>query len=116
MFSKIALFMIVLVIPLASIGQEALDATSASEVAAEDQVFLKRTVAIARFTNETASGSTFLVDKSGDKLGKQASDILTARLTATGRFLMFERTDGDEVQAEKKSSPECKARESQSIT
>ena len=101
MFSKIALFMIVLVIPLASIGQEALDATSASEVAAEDQVFLKRTVAIARFTNETASGSTFLVDKSGDKLGKQASDILTARLTATGRFLMFERTDGDEVQAEK---------------
>lgn len=101
MLSKTLLFMIGLAVPLVSISQEALDATSASVVAPEPEFFLKRTVAIARFSNETASGTTFLVDKSGDKLGKQASDILTARLAATGRFLMFERTDSDEVHAEK---------------
>ena len=101
MFSKAVIFLIASLLPIAVVGQEVIDATSASVVAPEDEVFLKRTVAIARFTNETASGTTFLVDESGDRLGKQASDILTARLTATGRFLMFERTDSDEVQAEK---------------
>lgn len=101
MFSKAVFFLIASLLPIAVVGQEAIDATSASVASPEDEVFLKRTVAIARFTNETASGTTFLVDKSGDRLGKQASDILTARLTATGRFLMFERTDSDEVQAEK---------------
>lgn len=101
MFSKAVIFLIAFFLPMAVHGQQAIDATSASVAPPEEEVFLKRTVAIARFTNETASGTTFLVDKSGDKLGKQASDILTARLTATGRFLMFERTDSDEVQAEK---------------
>lgn len=82
---------------------ETLDATSSAMESAQesDQAYLKRTVAIARFTNETSSGTTFLVDQSGDRLGKQASDILAARLAATGRFLMFERVDADEVQAEK---------------
>lgn len=61
---------------------------------------LKRKVAISRFSNETQSGMTFLVDDSGDRLGKQASDILSARLTSTGKFIMFERVDKDEVDAE----------------
>ena len=60
------------------------------------ETFLKRKVAVARFTNETQSGTTFLVDDSGDRIGKQASDILSSRLAATGKFLMFERTDKDE--------------------
>jgi len=99
---KVIIFLFASFLPIAVIGQGAIDATSdSSEVAAEEEVFLKRTVAIARFSNETASGTTFLVDNSGDRLGKQASDILTARLAATGRFLMFERTDSDEIQAEK---------------
>ena len=101
MFSKAVIFLLVSFLPIAVLGQGAIDATSASVAEPEEKVFLKRTVAIARFTNETSSGTSFLVDKSGDKLGKQASDILTARLVATGRFLMFERTDGDEVQTEK---------------
>jgi curli biogenesis system outer membrane secretion channel CsgG len=84
-----------------TLAQQALDATSQDASETEEKVFLKRTVAIARFTNETASRTTFLVDNSGDKLGKQASDILTARLASTGRFLMFERTDSDEIEAEK---------------
>ena len=40
---------------------------------------------------------TFLVDDSGDRLGKQASDILSSRLTSTGNFIMFERVDKDEA-------------------
>ena len=32
---------------------------------------LKRKVAISRFSNETQSGMTFLVDDGGDRLGKQ---------------------------------------------
>lgn len=101
MFSKVLLVFFSFLLPLAVSAQQAIDATSSRVQEPEEQVFLKRTVAIARFTNETASGTTFLVDDSGDKLGKQASDILTARLTATGRFLMFERTDTDEINAEK---------------
>ena len=65
------------------------------------ETFLKRKVAVARFTNETQSGTTFLVDDSGDRIGKQASDILSSRLAATGKFLMFERTDKDEIDSEK---------------
>lgn len=64
-------------------------------------VQLKRKVAIARFTNETQSGVSFLVNSTGDRIGKQASDILSARLTETGYFLMFERVDSDKTSTEK---------------
>jgi curli biogenesis system outer membrane secretion channel CsgG len=63
-------------------------------------VELKQKVAIARFTNETQSGQSFLLDDSGDRVGKQASDILSARLSATGAFLMFERIDSGKTSAE----------------
>ena len=61
---------------------------------------LKRKVAIARFSNETRSGQSFMRDESGDRLGKQASDILSARLSSTGSFLMFERSDSTKISAE----------------
>lgn len=64
------------------------------------QLQLKRKVAIARFTNETQSGNTFLVSASGDRLGKQASDILSARLADTNKFMLFERLDSDKTTAE----------------
>lgn len=71
-------------------------------ILSDDQsAFLKRKVAIARFSNETQSGTSFLIDESGDRLGKQASDILSSKLASTGKFLMFERTDKDEVDSEK---------------
>ena len=63
-------------------------------------VTLKKKVAIARFSNETRSGQSFLVDDNNDRIGKQASDILSARLAETGKFLMFERLDGDKTSAE----------------
>jgi len=70
-------------------------------ISEEENAFLKRKVAIARFSNETQSGTSFLMDDSGDRLGKQASDILSSRLSSTGKFLMFERTDKDDIDAEK---------------
>ena len=82
-------------------AQAALDARAPSTEAEAPAVGLKRKIAIARFSNETQSGTSFLVDASGDRIGKQAADILSARLTDTGKFLMFERQDLDEVSTEK---------------
>ena len=63
---------------------------------------LKRKIAIARFTNETKHGNSFLLDNNNDKIGKQAMDILSARLTQTGKFLMFERADLGKIIKEQK--------------
>jgi curli biogenesis system outer membrane secretion channel CsgG len=60
----------------------------------------KRKVAIGRFTNETRYGKTFLVDANNDPLGKQVSDMLSARLVSSQKFLVFERPDLDKVKAE----------------
>lgn len=61
---------------------------------------LKRKVAIGRFTNETRYGKTFQVDANLDPLGKQVSDMLSTRLVASQKFLVFERPDLDRVKAE----------------
>ncbi len=61
---------------------------------------LKRKVAIVRFSNETKRGNSFLLGDSKDKIGKQAMDILSARLTETGKFLLFERADLGEIKTE----------------
>lgn len=61
---------------------------------------LKRKVAIGRFSNETKYGNSFFVDDYGDRVGKQAMDILSARLTETGKFLMLERADLQRIQDE----------------
>ena len=69
-------------------------------IAAENIKGLKRKVVIARFSNETKHGNSFLLDESNDRIGKQASDILAARLTESGKFLMFERQDLNKIKAE----------------
>ncbi|TKB45574.1 CsgG/HfaB family protein [Thalassotalea mangrovi] len=61
---------------------------------------LKRVVAISRFTDETKRGNSFLVDQNNDRIGKQAADILSARLTDSGKFIMLERTDINAVYEE----------------
>jgi curli biogenesis system outer membrane secretion channel CsgG len=61
---------------------------------------LKRKVAIARFSNETQYGRSFLVDSNADPLGKQAVDILSKKLLQTGRFLLLERADLGKINAE----------------
>ncbi|MDI1336441.1 MAG: CsgG/HfaB family protein [Lacunisphaera sp.] len=61
---------------------------------------LKRKVAIARFTNETNYGKSFLVDKDANQIGKQAVDILSKKLLDTGKFVLLERADMDKINAE----------------
>ncbi len=61
---------------------------------------LKRKVAIARFTNETTYGRSFLVDKDANPIGKQALDILSKKLLDTQKFLLLERADLEKVNNE----------------
>ncbi|MBV7316547.1 CsgG/HfaB family protein [Shewanella sp. NIFS-20-20] len=83
-----------------------LDATQATiEQPASAENVLKRKIAIARFTNETQAANSFLVDAQGDRLGKQAADILSARLADTNKFIMFERLDGRAIDQEKLLNP-----------
>jgi curli biogenesis system outer membrane secretion channel CsgG len=62
-------------------------------LSASQERSLKRKVAIARFSNETKYGQGFFYDANEDRLGKQAMDILSAKLTSTGKFIMLERVD-----------------------
>ena len=66
--------------------------------------FLKRRVAISRFTNETNYGKSVFLDKEGDTIGKQASDILSARLAASGKFVLVERRDYNKLVQEAQRS------------
>lgn len=61
---------------------------------------LKRKVAIARFSNETKYGQSFFLDKNNDRIGKQAVDILSAKLITTEKFIVLERADLDKIQRE----------------
>ncbi|MDH4944810.1 CsgG/HfaB family protein [Sulfurimonas sp. C5] len=61
---------------------------------------LKRKVAIGRFTNETRYGNSFFVDQENDRIGKQAMDILSAKLFQTGKFIMLERADLSKIEQE----------------
>lgn len=67
----------------------------------ESNLTLKRKIAISRFSNETQSGNSFLVTNNGDRIGKQASDILSAKLSESQKFLIFERLDSGGLSAEK---------------
>ncbi len=64
--------------------------------------FLKRTVAIGRFSDETKRGNSFLVDKNNNRIGKQATDILSSRLADSGKFIMLERPDISALKSENK--------------
>jgi curli biogenesis system outer membrane secretion channel CsgG len=61
---------------------------------------LKRKVAIGRFTNETKYGQSFFIDKNNDKIGKQAMDILSAKLFESGKFILLERADLSKIEKE----------------
>lgn len=57
------------------------------------QRVIKRKVAIGRFSNETMYAKGIFYDKENDPMGKQALDILSAKLAASGKFLLLERSD-----------------------
>jgi curli biogenesis system outer membrane secretion channel CsgG len=66
----------------------------------EEPAGLKRKVAIGRFSNETRFGQSFFLDEDKDRIGKQAMDILSAKLFETGRFIMLERADLAKIEKE----------------
>ncbi|WP_394130175.1 CsgG/HfaB family protein [Shewanella maritima] len=100
-FQPLYLAAALVLLPLSSTAS-GLDATTASVTTQEQhpQTFLKRKIAISRFSNETQAANSFLVDDAGNRIGKQAADILSARLAETNKFIMFERIDQNEVNAE----------------
>jgi curli biogenesis system outer membrane secretion channel CsgG len=67
----------------------------------EQEHSLKRKISIARFSNETAYGQGNLFN-THNKIGKQAMDILSTKLTQTGKFLLFERPDIEKITNESK--------------
>lgn len=78
---------------------------AAQEVAQEARLApaaprLKRKIAVGRFTNETTYGRSLLSDADLDRLGKQASDMLSSRLVQSGLFLVLERPDVVKVERE----------------
>lgn len=66
---------------------------TASGMVAEDNMILKRKVAIGRFTNETQYAKGVFYEKENDPMGKQALDILSTKLGASNKFLLLERND-----------------------
>ncbi len=71
---------------------------------AESTKGLKRKVAISRFSNETQYAKGLFYDKNNDPMGKQALDILSAKLAASGKFLLLERNDLDKLMEESKAT------------
>lgn len=63
------------------------------ELADANARVLKRKVAIGRFSNESQYAKGIFYDKENDPMGKQALDILSAKLAASGKFLLLERSD-----------------------
>ena len=61
---------------------------------------IKRKVAIGRFTNETQYAKGLFYDKENDPMRKQALDILSSKLAASGKFILLERDDLDILVAE----------------
>ena len=67
---------------------------------AQGEKTLKRKVAIGRFTNETQYAKGLFYDKENDPMRKQALDILSSKLAASGKFILLEREDLDLLVAE----------------
>lgn len=61
---------------------------------------IKRKVAIGRFSNETQYAKGLFYDKENDPMRKQAMDILSAKLAASGKFILLEREDLNVLVAE----------------
>ncbi len=72
-----------------------LSAVCLSPLYAQTGKTIKRKVAIGRFSNETQYGKGLFYDKENDPMRKQALDILSSKLAASGKFILLEREDLD---------------------
>lgn len=69
-------------------------------MAAQGERTIKRKVAIGRFSNETQYAKGVFYDKENDPMRKQALDILSSKLAASGKFILLEREDLDVLVSE----------------
>ncbi len=84
-----------------SFAQKEVTRIEASSQSSEQQGrTLKRKVAIARFSNESKYAKGLFYDKANDPLEKQAIDILSSKLTNSGKFILIERSDISKVLGE----------------
>ncbi|MDD4310716.1 MAG: CsgG/HfaB family protein [Candidatus Cloacimonetes bacterium] len=72
----------------------------------DEAISLKKKVAIGKFTNESRLANSFLNEGSDtrDKMSKAATDILTAKLAMTKRYILIERQDDMAVSTEQQIS------------
>ena len=64
----------------------------------------KRKIAILRFSNETNYGRALLSSEDYERVGKQTSDMLAAKLVESNQFLVFERGDLSKLKEERAQS------------
>ena len=73
----------------------ALVALTVIPAAAQEGRTIKRKVAIGRFSNETQYAKGMFYDRENDPMRKQALDMLSSKLAASGKFILLEREDLD---------------------
>ena len=82
-----------LILAVGASAQRKTEIVETMNVPQEEGMVLKRKVAIGRFSNETQYAKGIFYDKENDPMGKQALDILSSKLAASGKFLLLERSD-----------------------
>lgn len=87
------LFTIMLVLTINIQAQRKTTIVESPNEAQTESMVLKRKVAIGRFSNETQYAKGIFYDKTNDPMGKQALDILSAKLASSGKFILLERND-----------------------
>lgn len=87
-FAKVSLLLTAAILAVVPVSLSAQDKT------------IKRKVAIGRFSNETQYAKGLFYDKENDPMRKQALDILSSKLAASGKFILLEREDLDILVAE----------------
>ncbi len=99
-------YLLILTIALIALGctaqQKIIQVESQIQEIKKDKQALKRKVAIARFSNETQYAKGVFYDKKNDPIGRQALDILSAKLAASNKFILLERQDMDKIEEELK--------------
>lgn len=92
--NKIILTSAMLLLTLSASAQRKTEIAEPTTIEQQDEeMVLKRKVAIGRFSNETQYAKGIFYDKENDPMGKQALDILSAKLAASNKFLLLERND-----------------------
>ncbi len=82
---------------------EVVETTNVTNDAGTSKV-IKRKVAIGRFSNETQYAKGIFYDRENDPMGKQALDILSSKLAASGKFILLERSDLQSLLEESKKN------------